>query len=179
MKQYYSSIWMPTDFLAHHGILGQKWGVRRFQNKDGSLTAAGKKRKEVLEKAAKEARRESEYHKEMIDHYSRPADWSYYSGKNGWKNYLYDNYGDDWKNTEYMKEVFEIDDVKQHALEMIDQEKRMQKIEDDNMIQFYNEGKKYWDSKVELYESVSIFDISSKDYKLAKKYAKRWDKDPE
>ena len=31
--------------LQHHGIKGQKWGVRRFQNKDGSLTAAGKSRK--------------------------------------------------------------------------------------------------------------------------------------
>lgn len=30
--------------LYHHGILGQKWGIRRFQKKDGSLTAAGKKR---------------------------------------------------------------------------------------------------------------------------------------
>lgn len=30
--------------LYHHGIKGQKWGVRRYQNKDGSLTAAGKKR---------------------------------------------------------------------------------------------------------------------------------------
>lgn len=30
--------------LQHHGIKGQKWGVRRFQNEDGSLTAAGKKR---------------------------------------------------------------------------------------------------------------------------------------
>ncbi len=29
--------------LCHHGILGQKWGVRRFQNKDGTLTAEGKK----------------------------------------------------------------------------------------------------------------------------------------
>lgn len=30
--------------LYHHGVKGQKWGVRRFQNKDGSLTLAGKKR---------------------------------------------------------------------------------------------------------------------------------------
>ena len=35
-----------TNELAHHGILGMKWGVRRFQNKDGTLTAAGKRRRE-------------------------------------------------------------------------------------------------------------------------------------
>lgn len=32
------------NYLAHYGIKGQKWGIRRFQNKDGSLTAEGKER---------------------------------------------------------------------------------------------------------------------------------------
>lgn len=32
-------------YLAHHGVKGMKWGVRRYQNLDGSLTAAGKKRR--------------------------------------------------------------------------------------------------------------------------------------
>ena len=43
-----------SDFLAHHGIKGQKWGVRRFQNSDGSLTEAGKKRYSVDKKLNKE-----------------------------------------------------------------------------------------------------------------------------
>lgn len=38
-----------TDELYHHGVLGQRWGVRRYQNKDGSLTALGKKRATKLE----------------------------------------------------------------------------------------------------------------------------------
>ena len=31
-------------YLAHHGIKGQKWGVRRYQNEDGTLTKEGKER---------------------------------------------------------------------------------------------------------------------------------------
>ena len=39
-----STLYYETDYLMHHGILGMKWGIRRFQNKDGSLTSAGRKR---------------------------------------------------------------------------------------------------------------------------------------
>ena len=36
---------MEYEVIYHHGIKGMKWGVRRFQNKNGSLTPAGKKRR--------------------------------------------------------------------------------------------------------------------------------------
>lgn len=35
-----------SDIIEHHGIKGQRWGVRRYQNEDGTLTTAGKKRQE-------------------------------------------------------------------------------------------------------------------------------------
>lgn len=40
MFDYYEK----DNYLEHHGIIGQKWGIRRYQNPDGSLTDAGKKR---------------------------------------------------------------------------------------------------------------------------------------
>lgn len=49
-----------NDYLAHHGVKGMKWGVRRYQNKDGGLTYAGRKHllKEEYKSAKKAADRQ-------------------------------------------------------------------------------------------------------------------------
>lgn len=44
MNGFYQPYWENSDELEHFGILGMKWGIRRFQNKDGSLTSVGKQR---------------------------------------------------------------------------------------------------------------------------------------
>lgn len=36
---------MSNEEIKHYGIPGMKWGVRRYQNEDGTLTALGKRRK--------------------------------------------------------------------------------------------------------------------------------------
>lgn len=57
-----------NDYIQHHGIKGQKWGVRRYQNKDGSLTAAGKKRVQSMNRTSDEqytgSRHDSEAYKQ-------------------------------------------------------------------------------------------------------------------
>lgn len=45
---------MNNELMYHHGIKGMKWGIRRYQNKDGTLTAAGRRRRSSSDADSKE-----------------------------------------------------------------------------------------------------------------------------
>lgn len=53
MEDYYSTdaLFMTgNQYLAHHGVKGMHWGVRRYQNSDGSLTSAGRRKIEKYQR---------------------------------------------------------------------------------------------------------------------------------
>lgn len=51
---------MANTYLAHYGVKGQKWGVRRYQNEDGTLTEEGKKRYSDTSDKAKQEKKQDD-----------------------------------------------------------------------------------------------------------------------
>lgn len=103
--------------LYHFGIKGQKWGIRRYQNKDGSLTPAGRKRvSKEYAKYAIAARAEVATDSNYVKAYNMAADKmnnglidkynSDYDKKLGKKAKNYD-YGDDDEYNAGMKKLFD------------------------------------------------------------------------
>lgn len=70
-----------TNYLAHHGIKGQRWGIRRYQNPDGSLTDAGRKKLGKLEKkSSKFLSKHAKYEKKILK--SKRRTWDPHNADN-------------------------------------------------------------------------------------------------
>lgn len=107
------------NVLIHHGIKGQKWGVRRFQNEDGSLTNAGKKRysfKERLDISSEYTKEQNRLRTKYLDEsaefkkYSKlAADFedeclNKYGFRPGEDGQIWEIYDDDGYEVEYDRE---------------------------------------------------------------------------
>ena len=69
---------MPNNELCHYGVLGMRWGVRRYQNEDGTLTPAGKKRvskqyKQTADRVTDKLKRNA--NRMYVDSYNKAADY--------------------------------------------------------------------------------------------------------
>ena len=100
-----------SECIEHHGVLGQKWGVRRYQNADGSLTAAGKKHisKEYAKAQAKgDKQLQSNYNRLYIQAYNKSADTMNDGGIDKFNKSQEKKYGKDYANRDgYMKDYEE------------------------------------------------------------------------
>ena len=77
-------IYYTSEFLCHYGIKGQKWYVRRFQNKDGTLTAEGKRR---YLKERKYLTGYTDYYKGSPDDWFERNDVKYNDAMHDWGNF--------------------------------------------------------------------------------------------
>ena len=149
--------------LYHHGIKGQKWGVRRYQNADGSLTAAGQKRYGSIAEAYDISKSASDYAKSRANEIRNNKNKleKRYAGKQGEMKYLEDTYGKNWeKNTS--KKV--ADSERKNARSNIDEGFKML----DQAINTYESLAKEYMSKSERFNKTSVKDISRSDIKSAK-----------
>lgn len=101
-------MWRYNSELYHWGIKGMKWGVRRYQNKDGTLTPLGKQRLQEKIDSVKTRQSRSSYESKRREYEQELESMK----KSGYKQWAKDNYYDDYSDRdqkelydEYMHEV--------------------------------------------------------------------------
>ena len=138
-----------TDaYLAHHGIKGQKWGIRRYQNEDGSLTPRGQKRynknKQYLDQTRAKEDQLIKNNKDYLDRYSKATK----SIKNEGYDYLH-------------KEGFD-DDMINRAIEVTKAQRNRYQAMGEDVLKH----------QIDMSKKISDIDPSAQSYRKTKKLVK-------
>ena len=177
--------------LEHHGILGQKWGVRRFQNKDGSLTPKGKKHYGNMSDDKLQKSLYKQVKKERANQSGWPNKWrvSNTIGENS--KAVQDKYNEDLKkfrnSEEYKKASKKLTELNKKAEKgEIDLDKYDKQYEDivksiynpdlDNSVRILSNGRKYVEEYMKKYGNdlnIAYLKDLGYDDETAKSFAKR------
>lgn len=115
-------------YLSHHGILGMKWGIRRFQNEDGSLTSAGRRRYDYDIDASK---KKYELYKEQYKKYG------------GTRNKTYMNLAkDEYKNDKIRQKLSEEKNLSKHRSNLESYYKQQGMSDEEAAIASYKQARK-------------------------------------
>lgn len=157
---------LNNDELYHHGIKGQKWGVRRYQNPDGSLTSAGKRRLYKQNSKDIKAYKKAEYG--STDRYNMEKDFRNSISKEDLKTFkkshqrffkaemdIDDLTPDDWDNEKGEKISKEYDESEKEVNAIVN------KIAKEKLGSFKANEKQ----KQIVYEILTEIDFNERDYK--------------
>ena len=180
-KEYRIDELIGSEELYHHGIKGQKWGVRRYQNKDGSLTKAGLKRYKddvnSKERTIKEGTELQTVTSRKYDHSKTSRLYTSYTDydKNMYKdlmgNFMYEGKG--YNNTFVVKKDMKIASDKQvvDSFVKIAKENPTQTARD--MAKAYNANATFNSRTADFYKK-KISEINDSDSKKARKLAEEF-----
>ncbi len=146
-------IWTYGKSLAHFGIKGQKWGIRRFQNEDGSYTPEGKerysRRSKDIEYAKKYAKSQIEKDKKSLEYWRSEVQKSkdMPATREGIKKRI--NISDD-DYDDYLREYKTPENIKKRIIS-----------DDQHEAKTFKESIKDWNKKLKSLEKVKVDVIMS------------------